>query len=135
MPDATHVQHPEQNVTVADNLISGATMEAVCRHFAVTDDEITAAYYQERAKSLLAMVLNHRAMSYILVKLQFQDPQSQIPSKRKVVKFSEELQPSTEDILRSFKWSWDSYKHKMKWYSWAEDAARSLQWDQTHPGM
>jgi hypothetical protein len=127
-------QHSNENALAADTLIRDASVNTVCRNFGITDETVAAAKYQEKSKSLSAMVLNHRAMSSILVTLQFCG--ESIPlAKGKVVKFNDGLQLSTENILRAYDWSWDSYKHKTKWYSWAEGAARSLEWDATRLRM
>jgi hypothetical protein len=123
--------------SAADVLTPEAAVDNVCRQFNITSDTIAAAKYdQERAKTLLAMIVNHRAMASILVTLQFHDPESRTPyAKGKTVTFNDGLQLSTEDVLWAFGWSWESYNHKTKWYSWAEDAAQSSEWDPTRLGM
>jgi hypothetical protein len=108
------------------------TVQMLCRNFGVTDQLLSEARYNERDKALLAMVLNHRAMRRILSTLGFDGGTA--VSKTKVVDFTGGLELSVEKVLQAFDWTFDTYKHKVKWYSWAEDVATSWEWDETLPG-
>jgi hypothetical protein len=111
-------------------------LERVLKQCGVTDHTIHAAKFQTRSESLLAMVLNHRAMLHVLVKLRFFDPCAKSQSlKSKTITFDGNLQVSTEDVFRCFSWALDSFKHKLTWFSWAEKVANSSEWNYAASGM
>jgi hypothetical protein len=121
--------HPEQNSNVMP-------FDVLCRHFGISDSNRAAAILSNDEKSLFAMVTNHRAMIRILMTFGLYDPAS-IPFVRTArVVCNGVPQLSGEEILRRFEWSPDSFMHKLRWFSWAEEAAWSSQWaNLPAPGM
>lgn len=111
---------------------SKVTIETLCIQSGVAASTIAAAKFN-KGDSLLPMVLNHRAMSSVLIALKFQDGDSP-PSKGKMVTFHDSMQLSAENVLRAFNWTHESYKHKCKWYFWAEEAAQHYEWRGPTPG-
>jgi hypothetical protein len=109
------------------------TVENLCQYFSISADLRATAKYNEKDKSLVTMVLNHRAIEVILEKLGFFRGENAL-NKAKTVVFAGHQELSLETALRLFDWSFDSYKHKSKWYSWAESATKSYEWDDTRSG-
>jgi hypothetical protein len=80
-----------------------ATVDNLCTRFRIMPDAIAAAKCNvgDKDKSLVAMVLHHRAMVHILVTLGYHDQDNPF-SKGKVVQFIGGLEFSAESILRSW---------------------------------
>lgn len=101
------------------------TVAELCSRFGITPDVVAAARYNaEKDKSLVAMVLNYRAMSRILLKFGYYDENNSFV-KAKIVKFGGGLEFSTGDMLKSFGWTIATYSHKLKWYTWAENVTNN----------
>jgi len=111
-----------------NNSTGMASLEALCEGFGIGPNTITAAKCNpvDKDKSLLAMVVHHRAMVHILVTLGYHDRNNPF-TKGKVVKFNNGLELLVENVLQSF----DTYKCKLKWYSWAEDVASNSEWNES----
>jgi len=90
-------------------------VKQLCDNYGVTEELREAARCNETDKSLVMMVLNHSAMQRLLDQLGYS-------SKMKVVVLNN-MEVPLETVLRTFEWSFETYRHKVKWYSWAEGAA------------
>jgi hypothetical protein len=122
---------PQQtNVMQTSTVGPGTGIEAECAKFGITTAMIQAARCNDKDKSLLKMVLNHRAMVDILVLLGYHKPNIP-PRKKTAVEFSNGMKFSTENFLRSFDWTFQSYKHKVQWYSWAANIANNSEWNES----
>lgn len=128
-----NAQNPQPNAMQTNTLGPGMAIEAVCAQFGIAPDVIKAAKCNsanDKDKNLLSMVLNHRAMMQILVTLRYHD-RNTTPKKKKIVQFSSGMELSVESLLQAFDWSFQSYKHKTKWYSWAERVTNGTAWNES----
>ena len=117
---------------IGTHLVPGTSVETVCRSHGVTDDASPAAKYKPAEKTLLGMVLNHRCMLEVLVKLGLQERYGTVFIPSKSVTYAGGLQLAALDVVTAFGWSGDSYKHKTLWFGWAAEAS-SRQWAKPIP--
>ena len=123
---------PVSQDAIGAHLVPGTNVETVCRLHGITDDVSRAAKYKSAEKKLLGMVLNHRHMLEILVKLGLQERYGTIFIPSKSVTYAGGLQLAALDVVTAFGWSGDSYKHKTLWFGWAAEAS-SRQWVKSIP--
>jgi hypothetical protein len=94
--------------------------------FKISESCLKAAKFNSGERVLLAMVTSHRAMVQILNTLGLLE--KNMFSDAKSVTFRDGQVFSATDIVKEFRWSLDSFRHKCAWYGWAEHAATQLVW-------
>jgi hypothetical protein len=72
--------------------------------------------------ALVIMVLNHQAMSQLLVRLG-QPNHKDDPQATSITTYSAGLMVSSRNIILELGWTQISYAHKSNWYKWAISAA------------
>ena len=116
-PPSVSQYHP--NTTIIDKIHN--------EHHIARDILEKAVFRRWDAKLFLDMVLNHRYMSQVLIALQLQECYGESCVASASVALDGRTWTAVE-ILKEFKWSFDSYNHKSTWYGWAENVARSFRW-------
>ena len=111
----------------------GTSIEVVCHKCGISDDEMHSAMYATTEKSLLSMVCNYQQMLHILSQLGLQQC-GVVFLHSQTILFPGGLVLSAGDIVKHFGWTAESFKHKLVWFGWAEDAVASQEWIGSPPG-
>ncbi|KIM71614.1 hypothetical protein PILCRDRAFT_93785 [Piloderma croceum F 1598] len=106
-------------------LTQGTSVEDVCAWHGIVESALGAAKYNSAEKSFLGMVLNHRKMLEVLVRLGLQDRYSTVFVPARTVAYAGGLHLSAQEVVKAYGWSVDSYKHKTLWFGWAEEVSSS----------
>lgn len=126
-PGTTTMTATEATEGVA--LLPGTSGKMAAIYQGLSAEAIQEAQFAERSnKSLLSMLLNHRAMVHVLMQLGLYELRGLAFSSLKVAKYPGGLELIAQDVLREFGWSVDSFMHKCTWYTWAESAVTSQEW-------
>ena len=121
--DSRHSPAPSQQTT------HDSYLEAVCASRGLPVATICGARCKLSAdtKQLLPKVLNHQCMANVLVALGIQDhPYGHFAATKVVVIDGRDY--TAVDVIKEFRWSTKSYKHKCQWFGWAAHAAHASQW-------
>lgn len=78
------------------------------------------------------MALNHRKMLEVLVQLGLHDCHGTVFVPTKTVAYVGGLQFLAGEVVRAYRWSIDSFKHKTLWFGWVEEVS-STQWQWKGP--
>jgi len=124
-------------VLIQPNTVDTTTSDATrnVHGFSILAQTHSMAQYQARCGSLIAMVLNHRAMSQILVVLGYQQPNVVADTfyPGTAIHLPDGQNCTAGDIVREFGWSPKSFRQKTGWYGWAEIVAKSKVWSGAIP--
>jgi hypothetical protein len=120
-----------ENVASSSDHQMNDVCNLVSRAFNITPAEMASAKCC-LSKTLLTMVVNHRSMLQVLEKLGLGDKNRFVDATTVTLPDGQVL--AIAEIVKSFGWSYDSFRHKCSWYGWAEEVATSFQWSAPVPG-
>ena len=120
-----------QDMTEAQ-LTQDTSIENACVLLGIAEDALRASTYNAVEKGFLGMVLNHRKMLEVLVRLGLHDRYGTVFVPTRTVAYAGGLHFSAGEVVRAYRWSIDSFKHKTLWFGWAEEVS-STRWQWKGP--